>query len=42
MEREILKGVLKGRKISKGAAEDEALVSSKPISFPGSLNPDNG
>lgn len=37
-----MKIVLKGRKISKGMGEGQALVSSKPISFLGGVNPDTG
>lgn len=37
-----MKIVLKGRKISKGVAEGQALVSSKPVSFLGGVNPDTG
>ena len=34
--------VFKGRKISKGKAKGEALVSQDPISFFGGLNPETG
>ena len=33
---------LKGRKIAKGEAEGEAIVSAKPISFYGGIDPDTG
>ena len=33
---------LKGRIISKGVAEGEALTTSQPISFYGGVNPDTG
>ena len=33
---------LKGRIISRGIAEAEALVTSQPISFYGGVNPDTG
>jgi hypothetical protein len=33
---------LKGRIISKGIAEAEALVTTQPISFYGGVNPDTG
>lgn len=34
--------ILKGRKIVKGRAEGEALVTKEPISFMGSINPKTG
>ncbi len=33
---------LKGRKIVEGFAEGEALVTSQPLSFMGSINPKTG
>ncbi|MDH5461032.1 MAG: DUF126 domain-containing protein, partial [Candidatus Bathyarchaeota archaeon] len=33
---------LKGRIISKGVAEGEALTTSQPISFYGGVDPDTG
>ena len=33
---------MNARKISKGGAEGEALVSEQPISFYGGVNPENG
>jgi predicted aconitase with swiveling domain len=33
---------IKGRKISKGVAEGQALVTSDPISFLGDINPKSG
>ena len=37
-----MKVILKGRCISKGLAEGSALVTSKPISFLGSIDPKTG
>lgn len=34
--------LVRGRKISGGTAEGEALVSREPISFFGGVNPDTG
>jgi predicted aconitase with swiveling domain len=37
-----MKVVLKGRRISKGKGEGDALVTSQSISFLAGVNPDNG
>ncbi len=34
--------ILKGRKVSKGKVEGEALVSQTPISFTGTVSPETG
>ena len=34
--------IYKGRGISKGSAEGDALVTTEPLSFFGSVEPDSG
>jgi predicted aconitase with swiveling domain len=42
MERESLRAVFHGRKISKGTGEGVALVTRMPISFYGGVDPEKG